>query len=568
MTPSFLSRSALGQSLWALRREMAWVGVFSGLANLLLLAPTLYMLQLFDRVLLSGSLLSLVALTGFTVFLIGWMALAEWLRTRLLVRVGVRLDQQLNGAVFEGSFASQLARPDPKAQQAFTDLNQLRQFLTGNGVFAFFDTPWTVFFIAVLFLMHPMLGWTALAFTVVMALLAVWSHRATSSRHGASADALHADNAYLGAKLRNTETVVALGMADPLRQRWLALHERQLDLAAKAHEAGARTQAVVKFVQHAQQSLMLATAALLVIDGQLGIGSMVAANVLMSNALRPMGILVGTWKQMVEARKAYHRLEALLDEYPPPPAVARGAPLLGAVTVRGLVATAPKRPRPILNGLDAEFRAGEVVAIVGPSGAGKSTLARCLLGIWPEMQGQVLYDGRPVQDFPREDLGRQIGYLPQDIELFEGTIAENISRFGALSSAPVIEAATRTGIHDMVLHLPRGYDTPMGEAGSLLSGGQRQRIGLARALYGRPRIVVLDEPNANLDDAGEAALVAAVQDLRAGGATVFMVTHQRNLLSVADRVLVMKDGEIVQLAPVSALAAPPATAAVAAEARA
>jgi ATP-binding cassette, subfamily C, bacterial exporter for protease/lipase len=568
MAPAFFSRSALGHSLWALKREMAWVGVFSFFANLLLLAPTVYMLQLFDRVLLSRSELTLVVLTGFTVFLIAWMALAEWLRSRLLVRVGVRLDHQLNGLVFDGSFASQLARPDPKVQQAFTDLNQLRQFLTGNGVFAFFDTPWTPVFIAVLFLMHPLLGWTALAFSIVMALLAVWSNRVTGPRHGASADAVAAGTAYLGAKLRNAETVVALGMVGALRRRWLAMHGRQLDVSAAAADAATRMQALAKFVQYTQQSLMLSAAALLVIDGQLAVGSMVAANVLMSNALRPMITLVATWKQAVEARKSYQRLEALMNEFPPRPQAAAGAPLHGAVTLRGLVASAPKRARPILNGLDAEFAAGEVVAIVGPSGAGKSTLARCLLGIWPDMQGQVLLDGRPVHDWPRDSLGRQLGYLPQDIELFEGTIAENISRFGGVSSEPVIEAAKRTGIHDMVLRLPRGYDTPMGEAGSLLSGGQRQRIGLARALYGAPRIVVLDEPNANLDDAGEAALVVAVQELRARGATVFMVTHQRNLLSVADRVLVMKDGEIVQLAPVAALAAAPATAAAAAEARA
>jgi ATP-binding cassette subfamily C exporter for protease/lipase len=566
--PAGARRSALARVLGSLRREMAWVGVFSFFANLLLLAPTLYMLQVFDRVMLSGNVLTLLALTGFTVFLIAWMALAEWLRSRLLVRVGVRIDRQLNGAVFEASFASQLARPDPKSQQAFTDLTQLRQFITGNGVFAFFDTPWTPVYIAVLFLMHPLLGWTAVAFALLMAGLAVWSHRVTAPRQEAALDASAATTAYVGAKLRNAEAVEALGMLDNLRRRWLALHGRQLTRAAEAHDAGARLQALTKFVQYTQQSLMLSVAALLVIDAQLGLGAMVAANALMANALRPMSTLVATWNQLIDARKSYRRLEALLAEHEP--AAYAGAldvaPLVGQVTLRGLVASAPQRQQPILRGLDAQFVAGEVVAVVGPSGAGKSTLARCLLGIWPDVDGDVLLDGRAVQDWPRELLGPQVGYLPQDIELFDGTIAENIARFGALAPDQVIEAATRTGIHEMILRFPKGYDTPMGEAGSLLSGGQRQRIGLARALYGAPKLVVLDEPNANLDDAGEAALARAVRDLRERGATVFMVTHQRGLLAVADRVLAMKDGEIVDLAPAAVPPAAPAAAIAGAEA--
>ncbi|NWG74603.1 MAG: type I secretion system permease/ATPase [Rubrivivax sp.] len=552
---------ALARALGSLRRELVCVGVFSFFANLLLLAPTLYMLQVFDRVLLSGSTLTLLALTGFTVFLVSWMALAEWLRSRLLVRVGLRIDQRLNGSVFDAAFASQLARPDPRSQQAFTDLTQLRQFLTGTGAFAAFDSPWTPVYIAVLFLMHPLLGWTATVFALLMAGLAVWSHRVTSPRQEAALDAGTASTAYLGAKLRNAETVEALGMVGNLRRRWLALHGRQLARSVEAHDASARMQAATKFVQYTQQSLMLAVAALLVIDGQLGLGAMVAANALMSNALRPMSTLVATWNQLIEARKAYRRLDALIAEHEQRGDVRaiQVAPLEGQVTLRGLTATAPRRQEPILKSVEAQFVAGEVVTIVGPSGAGKSTLARCLLGIWPDVSGEVLLDGRDVRDWPRDVLGHQVGYLPQDIELFDGTIAENIARFGEVAPKQVVEAATRSGIHEMILRFPKGYDTPMGEAGSLLSGGQRQRIGLARALYGSPKLVVLDEPNANLDDAGEAALVRAVRDLRDRGTTVFMITHQRNLLTASDRVLVMKDGEIVQLAHVPApLVASPA----------
>lgn len=531
------------------RREIAWVGVFSFFANLLLLAPTVYMLQVFDRVLVSGSGLTLLAVSAVTLVLIGWMALAEWLRSRLLVRTGVRLDQLLGRRMFEASFARTLARPQPETAQAASHLTQVRQFITGNGAYALFDTPWVPVYLLVLFLMHPLLGWTALAFVGVMGGLMLWSQRVAKPRVAAALATSAATTAYLGAKLRNAETVEALGMVGALRRRWLVLHQQQLARGGEAAEVQARLMAVTKFAQYTQQSLMLAVAALLVIDAQLGLGAMIAANVLMTNALRPMSTLMATWKQLAETRDAWTRLQGLLQA----PAAAPADPTLPAlraeVAVRGLVARAPGGGTAILHGLDADFPAGEVVAVLGPSGAGKSTFVRCLLGIWPGAEGQVLLDGRPVQDWPRPQLGPQVGYLPQDIELFDGSIAENIARMGEVDAQRVIDAATRTGIHEMVLRFPRGYDTPMGEAGSLLSGGQRQRVGLARALYGRPRLLVLDEPNASLDDAGDAALAQVLRELRTDGCTVFMVTHQKHLLGLADRVLVLDAGRIVQLAP-------------------
>jgi ATP-binding cassette subfamily C exporter for protease/lipase len=261
---------------------------------------------------------------------------------------------------------------------------------------------------------------------------------------------------------------------------------------------------------------------------------------------------VGTWKQFIDTRQSYGRLEKLLADYPERQAAHVGDEVRGQVSLRQLVATVPGRDLPILKGLDVEFRAGEVVAIVGPSGAGKSTLARCIVGIWPQTGGQVLLDGHPISEWSREALGPHVGYLPQDIEMFEGTIAENIARFAAVPSEVVIDAATRTGIHEMILRLPKGYDTPMGEAGSLLSGGQRQRIGLARAILGDPAVVVLDEPNANLDDAGEAALMRTVQELRTRGKTVFMIVHQQQLLAVADRVLFLENGQVTRFLPLVA----------------
>ena len=555
----FFSRSPLGRTLWSFKRELFWVGVFSCFANLLMITPSLYMLQVFDRVMLSGSGLTLIALTLIATLLFATMAFAEWVRSRLLVRAGVRFDQQLNASLFSASFEASLkGSAGGKPLQAFADLAQLRQFLTGNGVFTLFDTPWTVVYVAVLFMMHPWLGYASLGFAAVMVCLALWTRWLTSAKQSSASDSLVETNAYLAAKLRNSETVEVLGMLGNLRRQWLALHEKQLDAQGRATDVAQRAQALVKYVQYSQQSLMLALGALLVVKGELGVGAMVASNMLVTNALRPIGALVGTWRQFTDARQSYGRLETLLQEHPPRTALHESDQVLGQISLRGLQASAKARPTPILKGLDAEFVAGEVVAIIGPSGAGKSTLARCLVGIWPETQGKVLLDGHGINDWSREVLGPHIGYLPQDIELFEGSIAENIARFGELDSQQVIDAAKRTGIHDMVLRFPKGYDTSIGEAGNLLSGGQRQRIGLARALYGNPKLVVLDEPNANLDDVGELALMRAVQDLRQGGSTVFMVVHLRQMLAIADRVLVLQDGTIAQLARVTPQGAAPA----------
>jgi ATP-binding cassette, subfamily C, bacterial exporter for protease/lipase len=286
-----------------------------------------------------------------------------------------------------------------------------------------------------------------------------------------------------------------------------------------------------------------------VIDGQLSPGAMIASNVLMSRALAPIDMLAGTWRAFVGARAAFERLEELLGLHPERDPALRRVPPVGAVTLRDVVATAPGRAEPILKGIDLDVPEGTVTVVVGPSGSGKSTLARVILGIWPDVGGEVLLDGLPVSGWNRMELGPHIGYLPQDIELFEGSIAENIARFGDVDSEHVIAAATGAGLHQMILRMPKGYDTPIGEAGRVLSGGQRQRIGLARALYGNPALVVLDEPNANLDDAGEAALQKAVMALKSAGKTVFLITHRPGAIAVADRILVLRDGRVQAWGP-------------------
>lgn len=549
--PDWLSRSDLGRAIWTFRREIAWVGFFSMFANLLLLTPTLYMLQVFDRVMISRSELTLLAVTMIAIAFLAVMAFSEWLRSKLLVRAGVRFDEFLNSRVFVASFEANLNKAGANSVRAFADLTNLRQFLTGNGVFAFFDMPWTPVYLLVLFLMHPVLGWVSVFFFFVLCGMAWLGYRVTAPHTERVTDSLVDANTFLATKMRNAEAVQAMGMLGNLRERWMSLHRRSIMAQATQQTATQRMQALTKFVQYSQQSIVLATGAWLVIQGEMTAGAMIASNVLMSNALRPVSTMVLTWRQFIEARAAYGRLETLLAEHPEREGGHAADEVHGQITLKGLVARAPTREQPILKGLDLRCEAGEVIGIVGPSGAGKSTLARCLIGIWPQAEGEVLLDGVRIDQWSREVLGPRIGYLPQDIELFEGSIAENIARFGEVDSKSVIEAAQRTGIHEMVLRMPRGYDTPMGVAGGLMSGGQRQRVGLARAIYQDPALVVLDEPNANLDEAGVSALMRAIRELKARGTTVFMIVHQRNLLAAADRVLVLNDGVITQFGPMA-----------------
>ncbi len=549
MKPDFFDRSALTRKLWTFRKEFLWVGIFSMIANVLMLTPTLYMLQVYGRVMKSGSELTLLMVTLFLVFFYGVMAFAEWLRSRLLVRIGVRLDEELNSQVFNSSFEAYLNRTKHNVNEAFSDLTNIRQFLTANGVIAFFDTPWTPIYIAVIFLLNPFLGWLSILFAVLQVGLTMQSHRITTREIESATESGNDSYRFVQSKLRNIEPVHAMGMVGNFRDRWFRLHDVSLAKAESSMERQHRQQAVAKFVRYTMQSLTLGAGALMVIEGKMSAGSMIAANVLMSKALQPLDLVVATWKPFVQARTAFRRLEKLLEEFPERQPGAKHQDPLGEIRLEALSATVEGREQPILQDINVVFPAGRVVVVVGPSGSGKSTLARCLVGIWPERDGKVLIDGEPIESWDRIELGPHIGYLPQDIELFDGSIAENIARFGELDSEKVIEAAKRTGIHDMVLRFPHGYDTQIGEAGGILSGGQRQRLGLARAMYGNPEIVVLDEPNANLDDAGERSLLEAVADLRRSNKTVILITHRPSILGAADLLVVMRDGRILHCGP-------------------
>lgn len=541
--------SELMQCLRSFKGQLLAVAVFSLVLNLLHLTPTIYMLQIYDRVLASGSALTLLVISVIVAFLFAALAFTEWVRSRLLVRFGARLDETLSSRVFNASFDAYLTRAGRSPIEAFTDLTALRQFITGHGVSTLFDLPWIPIYFVVLYWLHPLLGAFVLAFGVIHVISIFLRHRLDRKvRHAAGKDAGQ-PNARLHSLLRNAESIEALGMLARLRQSWAGQHRYELGVVERSQGKIDAFEGVTKYMGHVEVAFALALAAWLVIQGELSIGGLIAANLLTRRALAPISSMVGAWTNFENAAKAFRRLDALLLEFPGrAKGVAHAAPR-GELRVLDLVADAPGRREPILRGISAHFSAGRVVVVMGPSGSGKSTLARCLLGIWPDVQGSVLLDRQSIASWNRDELGAHIGYLPQDIELFDGTIAENIARFGEIDSKQLIEATTRAGIHDLILRFPRGYETPMGEAGSFLSGGQQQRIGLARALYGDPALLVLDEPNANLDEAGDLALLQAIRDQKARGKTVILISHRKNAIEVADDLLVLRDGYVQHFGP-------------------
>jgi ATP-binding cassette, subfamily C, bacterial exporter for protease/lipase len=543
-------RDDLSSVLWSLRREFAVVGIFSMVVNLLMLTPTIYMLQVYDRVLLSQSHMTLLVVSLICLFLFAVMAFSEWSRSILLVRTGVKLDQLLSHRVFKGTFLAYLNPSDSSPAKAFTDLTAVRQFLTGNGVFAFFDSPWVPIYIGVLFLLHPWLGWAALFFAVVQASIAWFGHRLSKQVQLTSSRSQAETQGFLSSKMRNVDVLVSMGMLGGLYRRWQLKQHKTLVLAGQAQDKTGSLTAVSKFVRYTQQSFSLGIGAWLVVIGEISPGAMIAANVLMTRALAPIDLLVSTWPSFLTTKDAFERLRQLLMLSPAGRTEVMKARPLGKLTVENVVISLPGRKVPVVNDVSFTTLPGTVTVVLGPSGSGKSTLARAMMGIGPMLQsGRVLLDDTPITDWTRESLGHFVGYLPQDIELFDGTVAENIARIGQVDSGAVIAAAEAAGLHQMILRFPKGYDTPMGQAGQFLSGGQRQRIGLARALYGNPALLVLDEPNANLDDEGEKALLDAMQLLKNQGASVVLISHRAGVLAVADRVVILQDGKLVASGP-------------------
>ena len=540
--------SELREVLKSFQRHFVWAGVFSLFINLLLLTSPIYMLQIYDRVLSSRNVTTLVVLSVGAMALFMVYSALETQRSRVLVRIGGSLDRRLNARVFNAVFKGALQRPGMTGQ-AVRDLDTLREFLTGSGLFAFFDAPWLPVYLLAVFLIHPLLGVVATIGGVMLFILAVLQELATrKTLTDATIAGLNA-NRTLDNSLRNAEAIAAMGMTGSMLERWQQRRQQTLVLQALASDRAGVILAISKFVRIALQTAMLGFGAYLVIHNEITSGTMIASSIMMGKALAPIEMAVATWKQLLNARSAYDRLSGILTavraddrrmELPAPK---------GNIELERVVAAPPMSNIPVIKGVSFRLAAGDILGVIGPSAAGKSSLARLLVGIWTAHSGVVRIDGSDVQSWNKDQLGPHIGYLPQDIELFEGTVAENIARFGAVDPEAVIEAARLAGVHDMILQLGQGYDTMIGAGGATLSGGQRQRIGLARALYNLPALIVLDEPNSNLDRDGEAALAKTLAELKEKKRTTLVITHRPNILASVDHIMVMNSGLIESFGP-------------------
>ncbi|AVV34733.1 type I secretion system permease/ATPase [Halomonas sp. SF2003] len=530
------------------RRSFVYVGLFSLFINLLMLVPPLYMLQVYDRVITTRSQETLLMLTLVVVFLFMVMGALELVRSRILVRVGNRLDVLLSPRLYGAMFKRSLTTPGKPSAQPLNDLTTLRQFLSGNGLFAFFDAPWVPVYIGVLALFHPWFGLFALGAGLVLAVIALINEK-TTRQLLADANGQHVLSQDLAnSNLRNAEVLHAMGMLPGIQGRWAARHREYLALQSKASDRAGLLTNTSKILRLMFQSLILGLGAYLVLAGDLTPGMMIAGSILMGRALAPIDQMINGWKGFSGARTARARLEELLEAVP---AEAPSMPLpipKGRLKLEAVNAAPPGERLPTLKDINLTLAKGEHIAVVGPSASGKSSLARVVLGLWPVQLGCVRLDGADISQWKRTALGPHLGYLPQDIELFDGSIAENIARFQEVDAQLVVQAAQSAGVHEMILRLPQGYDTWLSHGGGALSAGQRQRIGLARALYGKPVLVVLDEPDANLDASGEQALAECLMRLRREGTTALIITHRQRLLQQVDRILVLNDGQVVSLA--------------------
>jgi ATP-binding cassette subfamily C exporter for protease/lipase len=537
-------KSEIVDALLLFKGAFRTVGIFSAIVNLLMLAPPLYMLQVYDRVLQSRNQTTLLMLTVLLLGAYALMSMLEFVRSFVLIRVGAKLDMALNKRIYTAAFEQNLKSGGGVAGQSLQDLTQIRQFLTGNSLFAFFDAPWFPVYLLVIFLFDFWLGLFALVGVVLMIFLA-YLNEAVSHKPLAEANSLAiASNNLATNNLRNAEVIEAMGMLPSLMARWFKLHGRFLHLQAEASEKSGRVAAASKFVRMAMQSLVLGFGAVLVINGEMSPGMMIAGAILLGRATGPIDQLISVWKQWSGVKSAYGRLNDLLAANPPRKAGMNLPRPLGMVSVEAVTAAPPGCAVAILKGVTFALEPGDVLGVIGPSGAGKSTLSRLLVGIWPAAAGKVRLDGADIYQWNKDQLGPHIGYLPQDIELFAGTVAENIARFGEPDSEKIIIAAKHAGVHEMILHFPQGYDTVLGDGGAGLSGGQKQRIGLARAMYGDPALLVLDEPNSNLDETGEQALVAAIHHLRQSGKTIVLVTHRTTVLGATSKLLLLREGVV------------------------
>ena len=544
-----MPKNEITEALMEFKKIFITVGVFSAVINLLMLVPSFYMLEVYDRVLASRNEFTLLMLTLMMLGLYALISVLEHIRSMVVIRVGARLDGFLNNRVYTAAFEQNLKKSGVNAGQALNDLTVIRQFVTGNGLFAFFDAPWFPIYMLVIFMFNIWVGFFAL-FSVAILLVLAWVNELVSKKALTEANTIAVNSSNIATNnLRNAEVIEAMGMLPNLRARWFEMHKKFLSLQAEASQRAAAVTAITKFVQISVQSLILGLGALLVIEGSMTGGAMIAGSILLGRALSPVQMIIGVWKQWRGVVSSYERLTQLLSNNPPrQPGMSLPAPR-GDVSVEAVTAAPPGSQSPVLKNVSFAIDAGDILGVIGPSGSGKSSLARLLVGVWASAMGTVRIDGADVYRWNKDELGPSMGYLPQDIALFAGTISENIARFGEVDSDKVIKASQMAGVHDLILHFPQGYDTRIGDSGSGLSGGQKQRIGLARALYGDPSVVVLDEPNSNLDDAGEVSLARAIIAMKQAGKTVVIISHRPSILQTTNKLLLLRDGLVQAFGP-------------------
>ncbi len=531
------------------KSNFLFVVLFSFFINLLMFVSPLYMIQVYDRVLASRNEVTLVMVTILAVALLVVYAVLESIRSRVLVRTGARFDKFIGESVFKTSFRGHLRAPGGGYSQPIRDLDTLREFLTGGGIITFCDAPWMPIFLAVCFMIHFWIGVVALIGAIAIFALALANELATRRHLKEASTASIGANQYVSTTLRNAEIVHALGMMGAISRRWNDLHDRALGLQARASDRAGTILAMSKFTRTVLQTAILGVGAWLVLESEVSPGAMIASSIMMGRALAPVEGAVAQWKGFVAARSAYDRLGKMFASTEAEPERMRLPAPTGAISLEQLVVAPPGSRIATLKSVSMQIQPGEVIGVIGPSGAGKSTFARALTGVWPPLSGHVRLDGADIDNWHAELLGPHIGYLPQDVELFAGTIAENIARFSEIDAEQVVAAARKAGVHEMILQLPDGYNTRIGEGGRALSGGQRQRIGLARALYGDPKIVILDEPNSSLDSNGEAALAQALRTAKAEGRTVLVISHRASLLNEVDKLAVFTGGTLTMYGP-------------------
>jgi ATP-binding cassette subfamily C exporter for protease/lipase len=525
------------------------IAIFTACINILMLVPSIYMLEVYDRVLVSRNETTLYVLSFMTLGLFALISVLEYIRSMVVIRIGAKMDTFLNNRVYTAAFEQNLGGLGVHAGQALNDLTTIRQFVTGNGMFAFFDAPWFPIYLLVIFVFNFWMGLFAFVSVALLVALA-WLNEVVSRKPLSEANGVAIRSSNMATNnLRNAEVIEAMGMLPNMRARWYDQHIKFLKLQAEASQKASRVSSITKFVQIAVQSLILGLGALLVIMGEVTSGMMIAGSILLGRALAPVQQIIAVWRQWSSVLSSYHRLQKLLADNPPrEPGMELPKPL-GNVSVEQVTAAPPNVGIAVLKSVSFQIQAGDCLGVIGPSGSGKSTLARLLVGVWRAAVGKVRLDGADVFLWNKDELGPHMGYLPQDIELFAGSISENIARFGKVDADKVVNAAKLAGVHDLILRLPEGYDSMIGDGGLGLSGGEKQRLGLARALYDEPALIVLDEPNSNLDDIGEIALTQAIIRLRQMRKTVVLISHRPSIIRETNKLLVLRDGMVSAFGP-------------------